>query len=245
MGESPRPEDLLKTESRWRSIIWADAGADPQDYLEIAITYIPLLKPRLIIVALLQGDDIAQLIERGMRVPSIKDLASELFPKLVALAQSTGAMLANKATPLVTASWGADAAHIIAEKKLQLGDELRALALAGSVNPGLLQLAATDPNRMTDAYSARPQAVSARRQAVDILRAISALASAYGGHVMLLSMPSSCYFNSASLQMQRRMGFVLPDFLYWFPGTRRVHGRRLPRNWHRLPRLFRSLPRPR
>jgi hypothetical protein len=65
-------------------------GADPQDYLDIAKTYIPLLKPRLIIVALLQGDDIAQLIERGMRVPGaqpersivdrVKDLAWELFP---------------------------------------------------------------------------------------------------------------------------------------------------------------------
>jgi lysophospholipase L1-like esterase len=196
-------------------------GADPQDYLDIAKTYIPLLKPRLIIVALLQGDDIAQLIERGMRVPvpsivdRVKDLAWEHIPNLVALARSTGAMLA--ATPLATANWGADAAHIIAEQKLQLDDELRALALAGSVNPGGLQLVATDPNRMPDAYSARPQAVTARRQVVDILRAISALASAYGSHVMLLSMPSGNYFNSASLQMARRMGFVLPDSLIGSP----------------------------
>ena len=195
-------------------------GADPQDYLNIAKTYIPLLKPRLIIVALLQGDDISQLIEHSP-VPSIvdrvRDLAWELFPNLVALARSTRATVANKATPLVTADWGVTAANIIAEQKQQLDDELRALALAGSVNPGALQLAATDPNRMTDAYSARPQAVLARRQVVEILRAISALASAYGGHVMLLSMPCGSYFNSASLQMERRMGSVLPDSLIDFP----------------------------
>jgi hypothetical protein len=131
--------------------------------------------------------------------------------QLVVLARSTGATLANKATPLVTANWGADAAHIIAEQKLRLDDEFRALALAGSVNPGLLQNVATYPNRWTDAYSARPQAVTARRQAVDILRAISALASAYGGQVILLSMPNGSYANSATLEMKRRVGFVLPD----------------------------------
>ena len=198
-------------------------GADPRDYLDIAKNYVPLLKPRLIIVALNQPDDISQLIERKMGMPvlsivdRVKDLASELFPKLVALARSTRATLGNKATYIATASWRADAAHIIAEQKLQLDDELRTLALAGSVNPGSLQLAATYPNRMTDAYSARPQAITARRQLIDILRAISGLASAYGGHVMLLSLPSKGYFNNASLEMQRRMGFVLPDSLIGSP----------------------------
>jgi hypothetical protein len=36
--------------------------ADPDDYLDIARSYVPFLKPKILLVSLLQGDDLAQLL---------------------------------------------------------------------------------------------------------------------------------------------------------------------------------------
>src|SRR5262245_24542936 len=73
---------------------------------------------RLVIVALLQGDDIAQLIERQIRVPAaqsasnivnrIRNLIWQHLPHLASLARLIGTTPAKK-PELATASWGADA----------------------------------------------------------------------------------------------------------------------------------------
>lgn len=73
-------------------------GAAPDYYADVAERAVPLLKPDVVLVNLLQGDDLPQ-VDRGnvqnrtippaTRAPSRKTLAQRLFPHLTALAQRT------------------------------------------------------------------------------------------------------------------------------------------------------------
>ena len=195
-------------------------GADPRGYLVTAKTYIPLLKPRFVIVGLLQGEDVAQLVMHPTPteatagvVRRAKDVLPTLFPNLVGLARSMRARVASEQVLLATANWERWATRIMAERSIELEDDLRAMALNGSLNPGLLQWSASYPDFATDAYSPRSQAAAGRQRAAAILQEIAKLASEHGGQVVLLSMPLGVYSDSVTRQNRIRMGFNLPDSL--------------------------------
>ena len=161
-----------------------------------------------------------------MPVPSIVDRVKDR--RVGTLSQPGSSCAVDLGTSLVgtsrergytkspTADWGAQAAKIIAEHKLKLDDELRALALAGSVNPGCSPAGRRPiPNRMADAYSARPQAVSARRQAGrHTSRHQRARLRLRWPRNLLLSVPCGSYFSSASLQMDAAHGTRVAGFPY-------------------------------
>ena len=72
-------------------------GTDLQAYFNTAQTYIPLLKPRLTIVALLHRSDIAQLIERGTLTPG-----NELFVQAGSVAATEHQFSTYITTPAVS-----------------------------------------------------------------------------------------------------------------------------------------------
>ena len=60
-------EDFSKSATPYEVYNLGRPGADPDDYLDIARAYVPILKPKLLLVSLLQGEDWAQLLQKRIR----------------------------------------------------------------------------------------------------------------------------------------------------------------------------------
>jgi hypothetical protein len=95
-------------------------GADPDDYLDIARSYVPFLKPKILLVSLLQGDDLAQLLLKdgestAPRAKNANETKSAFlqtqFRGLLALAR-----LASTSASSATENWGSVAKEIIVRK---------------------------------------------------------------------------------------------------------------------------------
>jgi lysophospholipase L1-like esterase len=193
-------------------------GAGPEQYLEIARAAVPLLKPRWIIVGLLQGDDLSQSKPgRAERTAKATPVLTALYPTL----SQIPAVLTAK-PPIVTAEesrrkWREQARALLVRLKPRerqrfdsLDPPMRERFLAGDMNPDIVAIALHRPDYsswLLDESSAEVQ--SKVTSMADRLARIRELAQAYGARVIVVSIPNWPYVShSASL---RRIGFVLND----------------------------------
>ena len=186
-------------------------GADPDDYLDIARSYVPFLKPKILLISLLQGDDLAQLLLKAEESAAPRN-ANETkttflqtqFRGLLALAG-----LASTSASSVTENWSSDAKETIRKKHLTLPSDIRDWAESGNLNPGLLSYAAAFPGLMVAPYDDSHAAFLDKRL-LDILGEIKKLVENDGGVLVVVSMPLGGYFPSAIRDNYSRMGFELP-----------------------------------
>jgi hypothetical protein len=198
-------------------------GADPDDYLAIARNYIPVLKPRLVIISILQGDDPGQFIERHTSVPSnvephprdsFKLRVRHLLPGLDRAANVLDVSLQNWSASseagLLTGNWRKDAArYISAEYLKRLPEDLLRMVQSGNLSPPLVELAESHPRHYVQAYGLSTIDY-VERGMKEIIGKIVTMAKAQGGSVILLSMPFSLYFNDATRKTYSDLGFELP-----------------------------------
>jgi lysophospholipase L1-like esterase len=191
-------------------------GAGPDQYLAIAQAAVPLLKPRWIIVGLLQGDDLSQSepgpAERKANRPPV---LSTLYPTL----SQVPALLTSEA-PVVTAEesrrkWRKQAEALLARLKPgerqrfdSLDDSTRERFRAGDMNPDIVGIALRRPDYSSWLLDESSTAVQSKIEVMaDRLARIRRLAEAYGARVIVVSIPNWPYVShSAAL---RRIGFVL------------------------------------
>lgn len=191
-------------------------AADPEDYLEIARAHLPALRPRIVVLSLLQGDDPAQLLERAtpaLPMPARRRSAAQTV-KATVRGRLPGLLTGARALSLLPATqisdgWAALAQEIISNAELAPPEDLRERWLSGNLNPGLLYLAANHPRRMTAAYD-DANTVKWHGRLVEIVRQIDGLTRAGGGSLLLLSMPFGPYYDSDSRRTYLRMGYELP-----------------------------------
>jgi lysophospholipase L1-like esterase len=191
-------------------------GAGPDQYLAIAQAAVPLLRPRWIIVGLLQGDDLSQskpgpAERRARRHPVL----STLYPTL-----SRIPTLLTSEAPVVTAEesrrkWREEAAALLARLKPRerqrfdsLDASTRTRFLAGDMNPDIVAIALRRPDYsswLLDQSSAEVQ--SKVGIMADRLARIRRLAEAYDARVLVVSIPNWPYVSHST--PLRRIGFVL------------------------------------
>jgi GDSL-like Lipase/Acylhydrolase family len=191
-------------------------GASPSDYAKIALQAIPLLKPDLVIVGVVQGDDLAQALFNPVgTAEKLKRIVRGLYPNFVEMARGSG----ERDEIDLRLAWKQQAAELLAgftpDEKVRFGRidaEIQSLFVAGQLNPALVSLGVRTPE-----YFRKPLAL----QAPDVRRAIGAVSSELlrirkvsertRGRVIIVSVPLGIYTSPLKLETYARMGFLVDD----------------------------------
>jgi len=190
-----------------------DVGSSPEAHLEIAQSMIPKLKPKMVVLALLQGEDLSQLMRRSTRPTWIEQLKVQLrvyLPGLYGLAYKAKSRWGSQPVPIdVTENWGDQARKLLQSMDLRLPEKMEAIALTGNLNPVYLRLLAASPD-----YSVAPYLTeNVETLLVDyklIAQKIKQLTERYGGELLLFSMPASDFFDTEWRRNRSLLGFINP-----------------------------------
>src|SRR5262249_640027 len=188
-------------------------GADPDVYLDIARSYVPFLKPKIVLVSLLQADDLAQLLLKAgeptaSQVENSDEAKSSFVETRFRGLLGAGRSVSPSASS-ATENWSSVAKEIIRKKNLTLPSDIRELAESGNLNPSLLSYAAAFPSAMVAVYE-DPNAAFLEKRLLGILGKIKELVENNGGVLVLVSMPIGSYFPSKIRDNYSRMGFEPP-----------------------------------
>ncbi|MBI4833071.1 MAG: hypothetical protein HY801_16250 [Candidatus Lindowbacteria bacterium] len=203
-------------------------GGSPIQYADIAEKAIPLLKPDLVIVAVLQGDDLAQIrlaAERrrqnssaqsqGTRAEgfagTLKAIVATAYPNLSDLLRGALPPGADE----VSLTWRDQAEGIrnsLPEDEMKRFNDIDAepknMFLAGKLNPALISYAMKWPywlRRPLDLLD--PENQEAIQELSDYLLRIKAVTEECGGRVFVISVPVGAYVSEAQVKSRERMGF--------------------------------------
>jgi hypothetical protein len=216
-------------------LTFAKPGVGPPFYAELAEKIIPLFRPNLVLVCLLQGNDLASAggETRFHFSDYVRDLLSPYFPHLVLMSQRwlrpEGEGVINPVSPLQKSTaednrrWASIAAKNLydgwdAEKKAkfeQLEPFVRERFFNGDLNPYLIDLALNNPRfyfvalNMEDDWTR----TCIHRMGVH-LRKIRTVARLYGSDVVALSIPEGVFVNVAAWRNIQRVGYeAVPEML--------------------------------
>jgi hypothetical protein len=196
-------------------------GSSPKDYADVAEKAIPLLKPDLVLVSVLQGDDLSQGRAEAMGLNKesggvrlvISRIVRVLYPNLMALVRPL------LTTPESSVEWKRQTTEMLRKtddagraKVDSLDATVRSLYLEGNLNPGLLDLAI----RVPDYWSATmdlgsPYTGSLISVMGKHLSRIKQAAEPYGTRVMVVAVPYRSYVNRSDLDQVKRLGFIVRE----------------------------------
>jgi len=198
------------------------AGGSPMTYAEVAERVVPVVRPDVVLVAVLQGDDLVQMADASCDVKtpsrrSVRRMASELvrtlYPNILTMAR--GVPRASHDVRDVRQVWKEQAADIVhgfgvAERRRfdHLDVEIRETFLRGELNPGLVALGVKQPDRfMTGAGFDTPAAKLLIDAMAACLRRVSLAAARVDAPVIVMSVPYGAYVSARDLVSKRRLGF--------------------------------------
>lgn len=208
-------------------------GASPVVYARTAIKAIPLLKPDIVIVAVTQGDDLAQLKgEDGSSTPHpdagrqeaaggprqggasglARAVAGRLYPNFLFLLRrrAVGGQTVN-------VEWESQAGRVLQtltpEERARfdrLDSEVRERFRRGELNPDLLQGSLKRPDYFLETLDTSRPAVRAMISAMGrALTTIKEVAARNRAEVIAVSIPYKVYASRRDLESSRRLGLSL------------------------------------
>lgn len=201
-------------------------GGHPAFYLRIAEKSIPLLKPDMVILAILQGDDLSQMLQLQNREGKVsvkteprgkEKLLTNFLEKLYPNLRRIRLRSRN-----VTRLWKRHAAkyHLgftetsrIAFQKID--SKIREDFFNGLINPHLINFACVTPryfHRTTLVDS--PEMQQNIRDLASLLKEVRSLALKHDALLVVTSVPGRCYVSRKGLRQTARLGFyVEPEML--------------------------------
>jgi hypothetical protein len=204
-------------------------GGAPASYAQVAKMAIPILKPDLVILATLQGDDIAQTIasDKTNRLPfkdRVKVIFRRVFPNSYAVARKYLKGEANPSTKrrLLRDEWKEQAGNLLVdygkEEKSRfevLEHSVKDLFLAGGLNPALVNHAMTNPAYFIDTLDTdNPRVQVALKIMTEYYAEIAEEAKKVGSSVLVLSIPYGIFVSNRDLESRKKIGFsVMPGML--------------------------------
>lgn len=210
-------------------------GTGPPFYAELAERAIPLLRPDLVIIGMLQGND---LRDAGPEVglPTSKDFwdtVRRIYPNIAGLVRDMRRERAAKGQtnetmpPQVTSAednrrWTANTAEKFVEGMNDeqrarfdaFEDKVKTAFLEGKLNPYMIDLAIQDPDAYTKAVDPDdPWTQVCIERATARFAHIKMIAHQYDAKVIVVSIPEGPYVNKAALHNMSRVGYVMPEWL--------------------------------
>ena len=205
-------------------------GSAPADYADVAERAIPVLKPDLVVIGLLQGDDLGQAMRtprlpkdpgpaesRNLRVSSSRFLRQVMYPNL------TARLVVGHSEPIqIDAVWKKSVDRLMKglnkaqKKRLDAVDkEILDIFVAGELNPGLLLLGIKHPEHFSKTLDLDQRAVQKGIEEIGVhLSRIKIAARRHGGRVVVVSIPMGAFASRRNLDNYVRMGIKMsPSYL--------------------------------
>ncbi|HEX8776454.1 MAG TPA: GDSL-type esterase/lipase family protein [Pyrinomonadaceae bacterium] len=207
-------------------------GASPAGYAAIMGKAMPVLKPDLVIVGILQGEDLAQTrleasINSSARLPDgrqpaaimrlglrerVGNVGRLMYPNLLRLMGKL-----HHAQPSLSRHWKSEAQAIVEMLTPQeqarfdgLDAQVKRAFLNGELNPSLIQTSMKLPRYFLDTFRAdKPEIQSLISTVAGSLADIKRMAGRYGCEVIVVSVPLKVYASREELESCRRLGFEL------------------------------------
>ncbi len=197
-------------------------GGNPIDYANIAEHALPILKPDLVVVAALQGDDLH--MSGGARVGAegrmagvrraLDPIARMLYPNFLAIFDAH----TYRRTALINTVWAEQAHDALsgfnpAEKDRydKIDFEVRRAFESGNLNPSIIPSAIRHPEYFIEVFDVRREETQAliKQMSAQFSRIRNA-AESDGGGMIVASMPFSLYVNRQEFEVrQNKYGFIL------------------------------------
>jgi lysophospholipase L1-like esterase len=199
-------------------------GAGPVKYADVAEKAIPLLRPDLVVVGVLQGDDLEQLKPEqpttARLVPAqrvrrfITRVAKMLYPNCLHFVDD---LRTNAGTNRITAEWKEEANSILAKfdademrRYQSIDPDIRSVFESGRLNPPLIQSAIKRPNYWLDTFDpSRPEVQNLISEMAIQLGRIRRVANEYHANVVVVSIPMGIYVDHDIFEIRRKYGFTL------------------------------------
>jgi lysophospholipase L1-like esterase len=209
-------------------------GGSPKDYADIAEKATPILKPNLIIVGVLQGDDLAQM-ERVL-LPSVAEQGNDeagrkskimrqrlqrltewLYPNFTRIVSERA-----KPQPTLGYQWKEDARTLLAAMTPQararfesLDAHIKDAFMNGEINPSLISLSTTYPDYFLKTLELNSPGVKKLvAELAKQLERIKAAAIKNDASVIVVLVPYGIYVSPSSFKSRQRLGFyVTPEML--------------------------------
>jgi lysophospholipase L1-like esterase len=189
-------------------------GGFPRSYADLAEKAILLLRPNVVLVAVVQGDDLNQCAERSP-VSRTRRLLTDHYPNLMQLIGPSDVKKLNVSADELAGIWKKQVRDFIAHmepaerRKFDgLAPPIRAAYEEGQLNPGLLYYSIRFPSFLLDAIDLdAPAARGEIEEMSDQLARISRVAHRWGATVLVVSIPYPPYVSEQHLEAMRELGF--------------------------------------
>ncbi len=206
-------------------------GAGPADYTKIAEKGIPLLKPDLVVIGVLQANDLHQLIHAydSLPVPQVQaepksfisikvnGLLTRAFPNFMHI------ISINRSD--ISSDWKRYAPAILNSFKTkqsdrfnELNEKLQTDFKSGTLNPWLISQAVYYPDYFTQTLDTTDLDVVIGISAMaDFFSSIQKTCSENNSELIVLSIPNLPYSSKEEMLSLKKYGFEIPDSIYGNP----------------------------
>lgn len=206
-------------------------GASPADYLQTTQKTIPLLKPDLVVVSVLQANDLHQLIHAydSLPVPKIPEpknslIAEKIHTALVKLFPNFVKRLSVQNID-ISAQWKREATALknsfAAEQQKRfdsLDEKVKIDFSAGLLNPWLIHQAVYYPDYFVQTLDTTDLDVVIGISAMgDFMAEIKSICEQNNSEMIVLSIPNLPYSSEKQMHDLEKIGFNIPDSIYTNP----------------------------
>jgi len=229
-------EKILRTHNHRVTVFnLGKTGASPEDYASIVSKMIPLVRPDLLLVAILQGDDLAQLKnhtnqnsvpDTGPKTLSYLELlrlgTSQLLRKVIPNTMEYRRSKLHTQSTLLSTVWKKDALETIErwnseqrERFHSYDPTIKRMFLDGDLNPSLVYLAITNPRYFLDTWDLNSHYTATLIESMSqYLARINNVCVNNKVKPLVTIVPYGVYVSSKDYDSRTRLGFSLnPEML--------------------------------
>jgi lysophospholipase L1-like esterase len=221
-NDDPWPKVL---ERSLRNVEIANLGAPggyPRSYADLAEKAIPLLRPDLVIVAVVQSDDLNQSAEKAPSHRRVSHWFGDHYPNLLQWIGGSDIKKIDVSAQDLAGIWKKQVTDFTAQmapaerqKFDGLAAPIREAFQEGQLNPGLLYYSIRYSSFLLDTCDLEAPATRAEIDEMSAqLARINELAKRWGAEALVVSIPYPPYASGHSLEAMKELGFATrPDLL--------------------------------
>ena len=211
----------------------ATPGTTTRQMTYIASRSIPILKPDLVIISVLQGGALftfgdGLIPEQNQERPvNFKSTAIAklryIFPNYVSLLQSAwhrAVGVKERSSADIHRTWKSEAALFLTQMTSEQLQRYHALDSAtverfinGELNVSAVRASIANPDLFVETVKSKNTISNGRRGMHDMFSKIKSVAEANGAHVVVASMPYGAYLGGGAAENISKLGFNIPAFL--------------------------------
>jgi hypothetical protein len=234
-------ERILRSRGhRVRVINLGKPGAGPADYADTVFRMIPVVRPHILLAALLQGDDLAQMKAFHADPCAAKTARIDGPPRNTSfwgLVRSWAGLLVKSVLPHTLGYrwnkshtqprpldlvWREMASEVLEKfnpeqrkRFLELDESVRDMFLEGNLNPALVQISVTDPRYLLETWDLESDRTSTLvASMVQCLSCIRTVCVEHGAFPVVVTVPYGAYADRNDYRSREKLGFMLlPEML--------------------------------